>query len=129
MLKQDSRTVQSPPRGRALSGLLAEDRLTEVVGQPLEVLVVFLADVLRQLTVGAPRDVPRDAKRLAVRARIVDQRLVMQRLLARPREAFDDVQLIGVRVAEVVEPRRLVEADDVDDQRVTVPMPDGVSEI
>ena len=53
----------------------------------------------------------------------------MQDALARARELFDDVQLIGVRMPRVVDPRRLVEADDVDDERVGFPPADRMPQI
>src|SRR5262249_5765139 len=42
---------------------------------------------------------------------------------------FDDVELIRVRMAEVVEPCRLVEADDVDDERVAFVVTHRMTEI
>src|SRR4029450_4768541 len=44
----------------------AEDRLAEVIGQPAEVFVVLLADVLRQFTIRTPRDIPADRPRLRI---------------------------------------------------------------
>ena len=51
-------------------------------------------------------------------------RFVVQRGLVGPREPLDDVHLVGVRVAEVVQPRRFTEADDVDDEGVAFPTTD-----
>ena len=48
----------------------------------------------------------------------------MQRGLVGSRKPLDDVHLVGVRVPEVVEPRRLAEADDIDDERIALPMTD-----
>src|SRR5262245_20610635 len=116
--------------GGQLAGLLSrtEDRLAEVVDQPVEELVVLLADVLLQLAVGLPRNIPGDRERPRIRTRIGHRGLVVQRVLVRPREPLYHVQLVGVRMAEVVEPRILVEADDVDDKRVALPAADRVSE-
>jgi hypothetical protein len=49
----------------------------------------------------------------------------VKRLLVRPRIALDDVELVGVRMSEVIEPGRFVEADDVDDERIAFPAADG----
>ena len=53
----------------------------------------------------------------------------MKRPLVAPRELLDHVQQVGVRVARVVDPRRLVESDDIDDEGVAVPAPDGMSKV
>src|SRR6266849_7112931 len=56
-----------------------EDRLAEVVGEPLQVLVVLLADVLGELAGRVLVDVPPHRERLGVRTWIVERRLVGQR--------------------------------------------------
>ena len=80
-----------PLAGLLLAGLRTrtEDRLAEIVFQAIQVLVVLLADVLGQLAAFAPRDVPRHRERPRVRARIVDRRLVVQRLLVGTRPPLD----------------------------------------
>src|SRR5579863_2979098 len=41
--------------------------------------------------------------------------------------ALDDVQSIGVRLAAVTEPRLIVEPRSIDDQRVALPMANGIA--
>src|SRR5687767_14887430 len=102
--------------GRALARLRtrAENRLAEIVNQAIQVLVVLLADVLRELsphTGGLPADVvPHHRERPRVRARIGHGRLVAQLVLVRTRPALHHFHLVGVRMAEVIEPAVLVEA-------------------
>src|SRR6185369_2685099 len=85
-----------------------KDRLTEIVFETIQVAVVLLADVLRQLAAVTPWDVPGHRERPRVRTRIGDRRLVVQRLLVRTRPPLDDIHLVRVRVPEVIEPAVLV---------------------
>src|SRR5688572_897108 len=115
-----------------LARLLArtEDWLAKIINQTIQILVVLLADVLRQLTAFPPRDVPCHRERPRVRARIGDRRLVVQRLFVRTRPPLDDFHLVGMRVPEVIQPAVLVEALVLNDERVGVlPTADRVAEI
>src|SRR5262245_39708157 len=66
-----------------------------------------------------------DGKRLGVDPRVDDGVLDLQVPEVPSPEAFDDVEGVAVRAADntspIVEPRRL------DDQRVAVPLPDGIT--
>src|SRR3989449_11414403 len=89
-----------------------EQRLSEIIRESQQVLVVLLTDVFGELTVRSPRDVPSGSPRLRVGARVVDGDFVMQRVLVGPRELLDDVQHVRVRMTGIVDPRTLVEPDD-----------------
>src|SRR6188768_3044412 len=117
---------------RLLAGLWtrAEDRLAQIVREAIQVAVVLLADVLGQLARRVPGDVPRHRERRGVGARVVDARLVVQRLLGRPRPLLGHLHQLGMRMTEVVEPAVLVEPARLDDQRVLIlPAADRVSEV
>src|SRR5580765_4225638 len=106
----------------------SKQRLSEIVGQAEQILIVLLADVLGELTARSPRDVPRGGPGLGVGTGIVDGHLVMERVLVAPREFLDDVEQISVWMSRVVNPRRLVDPDHVDHERVALPVADGMSE-
>src|SRR5207237_9570814 len=93
------------------------------------VLVVFLTDVFEQLIAGQPRQPCLELRgpRLGVRARIIHGHFESEVAFIDARPALDDVQLLRVRIAPVVEPRLVVEADRVDDERVTLPSADRVA--
>ncbi len=66
------------------------------------------------------REVPVGVPGLRVRARIVDHHVELERLLVDALIALGQMQLLGVRMAHLIEPRLVVEADGVHDQRVAV---------
>src|SRR5215471_1395290 len=97
------------------------DRLSEIIRQTAEVLIVFLADVLLKFSVRSPVDIPGNGPRLCVSARIVNCGFVMQRSLIRSSVFLDDVHLIRVGMTVVIEPRSLVEPNHIHDERFTFP--------
>ena len=58
---------------------------------------------------------------------IVDRRFVAQRVEILAREALDEMQPIGVRIADHVDPAAFVESHDIDDEGVLLPVSDRVS--
>src|SRR5262245_37749846 len=100
------------------------EELTEHLSHPDAVL---LANVLLDFAVLVPDDIETDRPRFRVSPRIVDGRLVPQRVEILSREAFDDVKKIGVGIADHIDPAALIEAHDVDDQGVAFPVPDRMS--
>src|SRR5688572_19473130 len=94
------------------SSLRPEYRLAVIVRQVPQIPVVLLTDVFRQFTVRIPRHVPAYGPWPRVRAGVVDRRFVAQRTLVGPRDTFDNVQHVRMRMSVVVDPRTLVEADD-----------------
>src|SRR5262245_38800642 len=91
------------------------------------VAIVLFADVFRESHVGPP--LPHALRRpgLGERARIVDGELDLERVVHLP-DALDEVHLVGVKRAGLVDLRLLREADGVDHERVAFPVPDGVAE-
>ncbi len=69
----------------------------------------------------------RDRPRAREHFRVLDRRLVAQRIRRDRREALDDVQGIAVEIPRAVEPRLVVEMRHVDHERVSVPAPDRVA--
>src|SRR4030095_6782053 len=84
-------------------------------------------DVLEQLGPRLPDQIDLPCKRRGVRARVVDGELVAERIEIDASEPFECVELRGVRQTAPVPPEPLVEADGVDDERVALPMADGVA--
>src|SRR6185312_15221247 len=64
---------------------------------------------------------------MLVRPRIVNRHFLCQRAAARSRVAFHGVKLLGVWMPDEIEPEQIVVADGINDQRVFLPVPDGVS--
>src|SRR5262249_56603064 len=54
---------------------------------------------------------------------ILDRCLVGQVIRTVPRIALDYMECVAVEVSGTIEPRLIVEPRDIDDERVTVPMP------
>src|SRR5215467_2298785 len=100
--------------------------LAEVMNQ-VEVLVVLIADVLEELGVRLIGQRLRDAPRLRVRLRVVDRHLDVHVAEILADEALGHAQLVGVGLAGVVEPSFVVETDGLDDQRVAIPVSDGIT--
>src|ERR1700722_1839620 len=90
--------------------------------------IVFLADVLLDLAFFVPDNIQADGPGLGVRARIVNGRFVTQGVEIRSRVPFNDMQEIGMGIADQVNPAALVEADDVHDQGVAFPASYRVAE-
>src|SRR6266850_687498 len=93
------------------SFLVIDYRITEVILKVIQVEVVLLANVFLEFGTLVPWDIPRYAPRFRVGTRIIDHRFVMQRALVGTCELLDDMQLIGVRMAEVIEPCSFIETD------------------
>src|SRR5262245_12453974 len=60
-------------------------------------------------------------------ARILDGHFICDVVAIEWREALDQVQLLAVKISGAVEPRLVVEVDDVDDERVAFPSPARVA--
>src|SRR5262245_39317077 len=90
-------------------------------------LVELLADVLEQLVTRSPAqcEVGR-GPRLRVRTRVVDRRLILQRVHVGTRDSLGELQLRGVRRAARVHPELLVQSARFDDQRVAFPVADRI---
>src|SRR5262245_59049305 len=58
--------------------------------------------------------------RFCISARIVDRHIDFELRLVRPLEALDEMELLRVRVAHLIEPRLVVKSDRVDHKRVAV---------
>src|SRR5262249_32046569 len=108
--------------------LPADDWLPEIIGQVTKILVVLLADVLLQLAGRIPRNIPGHSPRFRVGAGIVDGGFVVQGTFVGPRVLLDDVHLVGMGMAEIIQPRSFIEPDDIDYECIALPMPDRVSE-
>src|SRR3970282_2405552 len=91
--------------------------------QVLDILVVFVADVLHEIPARAQPRLMADRERLRVRAGVDDRGHVLEGAVARARVAVHGPELARVRVPQEVEPEQLVEADGIDDQRLAFPMP------
>src|SRR5262245_6202160 len=91
-------------------------------------LIVLEADELHQVDV-RPHQLRRELQLhgLRERARIVESEFVDERAVIDARPAFDRVQFFRVRGAAAVEPKLLVVANGVNDERVAFPPADGVS--
>src|SRR5262245_26803956 len=103
---------------------MANNKFAEVILQAVQIPIVLLTDVFLQLAGGSPTDIPRRGPGLGVSAGIVDQRFIMKCVLVGTAESLDNVKLVGVWMSEVVEPRALIEPDDIDDECVAFPTSD-----
>src|SRR6185312_9296898 len=90
-----------------------------VAEQRLVIAIVLADELVQRVVLRQQRKVPPDDPRLREDVRILNRRLVAERVEVRPAEALDDVQRLGVPVA--VDLRLVVVADRVDDERVAVP--------
>jgi len=79
------------------------------------VLLVLLADVFHQLFARPQGGLELDLEGLGVGNRIDDLGFDIQRAQVGSRDAFDGVQLLGMRVPAEIEPELVVVADSVDD--------------
>src|SRR5438034_9993579 len=106
----------------------ADYRLAEVIGQPVIVVIVFLANVFLKFARWIPRNIPSHGPLLRICAGIVDCRFVVQRTFVRTREPFGDMHLVRVGVSVVIEPRPFVEAHHIDNEGIAFPITNGVAE-
>ena len=91
--------------------------------------IVLVAHVFHRLRARRPRDGVTGRPRLGVRTRIFDRHLIVQRHLIAPGKALDRMERFRVRMAVLIQPRPIVEADGVHDQRVAFPMSDRLSQV
>src|SRR5437870_9284307 len=91
--------------------------------------IVFLANIFAKLLFGGPWNIPGDGPGTGVGARIVDRRFIVHRVLVRPRDLFDDVELIGMRMTPLVKPCRLVVSNAVYDKGIALPMSDRMPKV
>src|SRR6266516_1583058 len=103
-------------------------RLAEVIGQPVIVVIVFLANVFLKFARWISRNIPSHGPLLRICAGIVDCRFVVQRTFVRTREPFGDMHLVRVGVSVVIEPRPFVEAHHIDNEGIAFPITNGVAE-
>src|SRR5262245_28490147 len=76
-----------------------------------ELRVLLHAAINRQADLPGPRE----------HVRVFNRRVVLEMLRARRGDALDHMQRVAVEVAGAVEPREIVEASGVDDQRLALP--------
>src|SRR5215467_10453591 len=105
----------------------ARSLFAKVVYQ-VEVFVVLIADVLEELGVRLVRELLRDGPRFRVRLRVVDRHLDVHVAEIFPNEPLRDACFVRGRLAGIVDPALVVEAGRLDDQRISVPMADGIAE-
>src|SRR5262249_8520340 len=95
-----------------------QDRLPEIIGQAVEVGIILLANVLLQFPIGCPRNIPGYCPWLRVCAWVIDGRFIVQCTLIRTCVLFHNVHLIRMRMSVIIDPRSLVEPDDIHNERV-----------
>src|SRR5438874_1658491 len=93
----------------------------------VDILVVFLADVLHQIRSGHQARCELNLERLGVIRRILDQRLDFELAQTGARVPLQSMQLLTVRMSAEIEPELVVEADRIDHQRIAFIVADGVS--
>src|SRR4026208_54305 len=87
--------------------------LDELDALELEQLcALFLPAIERHLDLQRPRE----------HLRVLDSGLIVEHIRTHRRESLDDVQRLAVKITRAVEPCLVVQARDVDDQRVPFPM-------
>src|SRR5207249_6583880 len=89
-------------------------------------LIVVLADVLGEFRANTPAIEEAGRPGARVRARIVDGEFDLHDVHFRAREPLDQMQFFSVRRALALHPELFVEADRVDDERVSFPMTHGM---
>src|SRR5262249_5582476 len=82
---------------------------------------------VKQLGVGHVFPTEVYGPRLLVGLRIIDRELQINVAEIRTVESLDDVQGVAVRMAAIIEPRLFLDADSIDDQRISFPFADRVS--
>src|SRR3984957_20950720 len=95
--------------------------------QILVILVVIFADVLLNLPLRVQAHLARHPPRLGPDVRVVHRRGVIEFFVGNPMIAFDDV--VGGGVLVIADEGFVVEASDIDDERVSVPMSDGIAHV
>src|SRR5215813_2041177 len=95
--------------------------------QMLSIPVIVLTKIFREVLIRMPIDVMSTAPDPRIRLGIIDGRFILQRVVIRTRDTFDQMKSIGMRHAEPRHPEFFVEADGVDHQRIALPMTDRVS--
>ena len=79
------------------------------------VLIVLITDVFQQVKARQQPCSEREGERTCIRTWIIDRDLILERSEIPPRESFDHVQPVGVRMRLIVEPGAIIEADRIDD--------------
>jgi hypothetical protein len=95
--------------------------------QMRKVFVVFVADVFQQLGVRHQTEPIGSTPGPRVRFGVVDDDLKIRMAEVAAAEALAHMQCIAVGVASGVEPGSVVETCRIDDERIAIPMPDGIS--
>jgi hypothetical protein len=93
----------------------------------LHAVRAFIADPLDHLGVGGQLGANGHRPRPRVRLRIGEGHFDVERAERCPAIALRRTQCLSVRMAVVIEPGAIVEAVALDDERVTIPAPDGIA--
>ena len=86
-----------------------------------DVFIVFVADVFHQFAVLLKEEMPGQRERASVGSRVVDGYFVLDRSKVWAAEAFQGVELLGMRKAAVAEPKLFIETSRIHDQRIAFP--------
>src|SRR5262249_39682149 len=116
-----SRVLRKYADGKFLLRLLLVGNLPD---QLRPILLVLKTDVLNQIVVCDVVDADFDSKRLYIRLRIVEGHLEIHVAEIRSSEPLRHAQRFAVRASSEVQPRFVVEANGVDDERIAVPTAD-----
>src|SRR4051812_42418944 len=90
-------------------------------------LLILVAHILVQLFIGRELQLAAQFPGVLVRSRVVDGDLNLQSAQVRTPHAFDHVQLFRLRLACNIHPAAVMKTYGVDDERVLLPVPDGMS--
>src|SRR5438132_649583 len=99
------------------SGLSRRPRLDELLPEITHAVVLDDLEIRLQTAVDRHADLPGTREH----RRVLDGRFVVEMIGVDGRVALDDMKLVAVVVAGIVQPRLIVEVLDVDDQRITFP--------
>ena len=94
----------------------------------LWILVVLRADVFQQLDAREQSRSKDRCEGTRVGSRVVDSHSVLECAEVHSRPAFDNVQLLRMWMADVVELGTVIETDGVDDQGIASPLDPGITE-
>ena len=89
-----------------------------------QILVILVANVFHQLLTRRQAGSADGRKGLCIRSRIVDRDLDRDAAEIGSRVALDRVQLLRMRMAEIIEPELIVESDRIHHQRLSLPVSD-----
>src|SRR5262245_23181203 len=93
----------------------------------LSIPVIVLTKIFREVLIRMPIDVMTTSPDPRICLGIIDSRFILQRVVIRTRDTFDQMKSIGMRHAEPRHPEFFVEAHGVDHQGIALPVADRVS--